>query len=60
MEGVLKRAAAAPLPWSPRDAAGSLINGLWRRMAMRLYRLAERLPGSQGEPSPEWFRYPLP
>jgi hypothetical protein len=60
MKLVLRRGAVAPLPWSPRDFAGSAAGALWRRMVMRLYRFIERLPASHGEPAPEWFRYPLP
>jgi hypothetical protein len=61
MEFILRRGAAAPLPWSPWDIAGATATALWRRLVLRLYSFAERLPSSsQGEPSPEWFRYPLP
>jgi hypothetical protein len=60
MEAVLKRGSATPWPWSSRDVARSAAGALWRRAAKRLYSIAERLPQSQGEPPPEWFRYPLP
>ncbi len=60
MEFILRRGTAAPLPWSPWDVAASTVRALWRRMGTRLYRFAERLPSSQREVTPEWFRYPLP
>jgi hypothetical protein len=60
MKLVLRRATAAPLPWSPWDVAGSAAGALWRGTVTRVYRFIERLPASHGEPAPEWFRYPLP
>ncbi len=60
MELMLRRATAAPLPWSPSDVARSAAKAVWCRMVARLYNFAKKLPSSRGEAPPEWFRFPLP
>lgn len=60
MQAILRRGDAATLPRSPRKSVRSTIAVRWRRLAGRLYRLAEQLPSSPRELPPEWFRYPLP
>ena len=60
MEAVLKRGDAAPLPWSPRQAARSAVAALQRRIATWYDDFAARPPSSPRELPPEWFRYPLP
>ena len=60
MEAVLRRSAAAPLPRSARDVAGSAVAALRRRIAERFNKFAEQPPSSPRELPPEWFRFPLP
>jgi hypothetical protein len=60
MQAILRRGNAAPLPRPSREFAGSPIAARWRRIAKRLYKLANPPSSSPRELPPELFRYPLP
>lgn len=57
MDAILRRGEAVSLPRPPRKFTWSPIAARWRRIAKRLYKLAEEPPVKSSELPPEWFRY---
>jgi len=60
MDAVFTRTGEAPPTRAPRQRARRVRRALGRLLLPMAQTTAERLISPQRDPSPEWFRHPLP